>query len=104
MEYNGNYQINNIGLYYVGHFNAMMYKVDFGCPNTCISCNFRLNSNFIKDLVKAARVDAEDGIWIHDSLIGKSVHIKFDEDGYIKTISDIFGNNEFKVNYEERAL
>lgn len=40
----------------------MMYKIEFGNPNPCLSTTLKLDSKFIPELINTVNFDAEDGM------------------------------------------
>lgn len=89
------YKITNAGLYITGHTQTMGIKIMIGSPCTCGAVTLTEKQTF--ELLKILHIDCEDGGYLQDLLIDQYVLMGFDDEGYIRSVGDPFGNNAINL-------
>lgn len=89
------YQINEAGLYAIGHFNTCVIRLYLGCPDTCLS--IELTQNKLLKLMELLKLDFEDGTYVGKALVGQHVLVYFDESHHVQRIGDVFGHHNIEI-------
>lgn len=83
-----NYQLENAGLYFIGHYMMPSIRFDF------YNCRFEIkleDRKRLAELFSIFGVDSENGEWVH-KLIGKYCRIHFDDDFNLVAVQHITNN------------